>query len=643
MATSTAAPRARDVPWVTLALLVANLVVFLVDVRLGLGWIAADAERLVELGGNLAPLTLTGEPWRLVSSLFLHAGLLHLLPNMYMLLVIGPVTERHYGRTAFLGLYLATGLSGALLSAIWHGTHQVQTGFLFGGVLVPQYELRPVVSVGASGALMGIAAALLAAYLSSRWRDPVGQELSGLGSSVGQVIAINLVLGATASSVDQSAHLGGLLAGFLGGAAVMQLAAAPGLRRSLVALALCATVGLGEYGLAGVVHSEALDAYRQAREEGRRERQAELDKKARRAHLERLAEEDARAAPPPVSPDEAAGVVIELGARSAYGLALGAGGTRAYVTDDEANAILVVDLQRRVVEKVIKAPRSPRSARGDGCRHNTCRGEGARGLAVDRQERFAFVTSFVPDALSVVDLADGRLVASVPVGSFPREVVLAADEALAVVMNGVDNSYSLVDLEARRALTPPVVLQGGTAEGLPFGRPVSMWTTRDRQKAFVLDGVGPTVAGVDLTTRRRLPDIELGEVGPTRVLPIDDGSWLLDLDSVLATFDVGAKQRSVELASCGGSQWISDMALSPNGALLARAEGWGMVRLIKRVTGRTVGLYPAPEARRLQFTPDGSALLILSLQGRLTLLDLKKSIDFKKYVEERGEPYCWRD
>ena len=110
-----------------------------------------DQSALIHLGANVASLTLSGESWRLFSSVFLHSSFSHLLMNMFALLVVGAVAERILGKWRLLIIWLFSGVFGGLISAC--------------------YALRDsdqiVISVGASGAIMGIAGAALATQLAS--------------------------------------------------------------------------------------------------------------------------------------------------------------------------------------------------------------------------------------------------------------------------------------------------------------------------------------------------------------------------------------------------------------------------------------------------------------------------------------------
>ncbi|EQA1904414.1 DUF6710 family protein [Escherichia coli] len=99
-----------------------------------------DQSALIHLGANVASLTLSGESWRLLSSVFLHSSVSHLLMNMFALLVVGGVVERILGKWRLLIIWLFSGVFGGLISACYALRESEQI----------------VISVGASGAIMGI-------------------------------------------------------------------------------------------------------------------------------------------------------------------------------------------------------------------------------------------------------------------------------------------------------------------------------------------------------------------------------------------------------------------------------------------------------------------------------------------------------
>ncbi len=179
---------------VTLALVIANVAVFIFGLAMGAGLISPDARVMIKLGTNLTPLTLDGQWWRLLISMFLHFGLLHIAFNMLALYVNGTVAERIFGSLRYLVIYLVAGLCGSVASLLWHSQ---------------------VNSAGASGAIFGVLGAMIAFYLRKEGGVPPAVLQSQL-SSAGLFVFYNLVLGASIQ-VDNAAHLGGLAGGFVMG------------------------------------------------------------------------------------------------------------------------------------------------------------------------------------------------------------------------------------------------------------------------------------------------------------------------------------------------------------------------------------------------------------------------------------------
>jgi len=150
-----------------------------------IGWGANEGTRIV----------LRHEYWRLFTSVFVHAGLIHLAVNMWSLFVIGPLVERLYGNWAFAVLYVATGIGGAIAS-------------------VAASPLR--IGVGASGAICGVLGALLAFLITHRRSIPASL-LKSLRANVLGIIVFMVILGKIVPNIDQEAHLGGLATGFVSG------------------------------------------------------------------------------------------------------------------------------------------------------------------------------------------------------------------------------------------------------------------------------------------------------------------------------------------------------------------------------------------------------------------------------------------
>jgi len=184
----------KPVPWVCVALIVINVLVWLMIGLRGGGWLDVAPAQLLAYGGNTASSVQAGEWWRLLSATFLHGGLLHLALNMVGLWFAGSLLERIFGSRQFLLIYLASGLAGSVASL--------------------HFAAQTHVAVGASGAVFGVAGALVAGVLQHRASLPKAfstQTLSGFSV----YLALSLVQGFSRPGIDNAAHVGGLIAGIL--------------------------------------------------------------------------------------------------------------------------------------------------------------------------------------------------------------------------------------------------------------------------------------------------------------------------------------------------------------------------------------------------------------------------------------------
>ena len=189
----------------------------------------------LHFGANYGPYTLTGDWWRLLTYMFLHSGPMHIFFNMWCLWDLGRLCESLYGRWTFAAIYLITGIAGGLASVAWNP-----------GVL----------SVGASGAVFGLAGALAASYYLGEFSLP-GIAIRGTLRSLAFFIGFNVLFGigynifaGSSGGIDNACHVGGLLSGAALGALIARAAPRPDapLRRAsvvgIVALAVL-LAGLG--------------------------------------------------------------------------------------------------------------------------------------------------------------------------------------------------------------------------------------------------------------------------------------------------------------------------------------------------------------------------------------------------------------
>jgi len=167
-----------------------NLLIFILMVVAGADFFMPDNQILLAWGANVRPLVLEGQWWRLFTCTFLHAGIFHILLNMYALIYIGLLLEPYLGKFRFATAYIITGIIASLTSIYWHNL---------------------TVSVGASGAIFGMYGVFVA-LLTTNFIDK--KVRAALFSSIGIFVVLNLVNGAKAG-IDNAAHTGGLISGIV--------------------------------------------------------------------------------------------------------------------------------------------------------------------------------------------------------------------------------------------------------------------------------------------------------------------------------------------------------------------------------------------------------------------------------------------
>jgi membrane associated rhomboid family serine protease len=186
--------------YVTPVLVGLNMLVFIIMAASGVSPFDPKVLDVLRWGADFGPQTTSGQWWRLLTCIFIHFGIIHILFNMWVLAVAGPLVERMVGHIGFLVLYLVGGLCGSIASLLWNPL---------------------VVSAGASGAIFGIYGALLGLLLRQHHSIPP-KGFAQLRSSGLGFLFYNLIYGMMQAHVDSAAHIGGLAGGFLGGIVLSQ-------------------------------------------------------------------------------------------------------------------------------------------------------------------------------------------------------------------------------------------------------------------------------------------------------------------------------------------------------------------------------------------------------------------------------------
>lgn len=209
--------------FVTPILININLIIYLLMGISGAGFWSPESEALVKWGANYSPYTINGDYWRLITSCFVHIGPIHLLYNMYALLLIGPFLEALIGAKKYLFAYLLTSITASLNSLWWN------TG---------------TTCAGASGAIFGIYGVFFA-FLTVNYKN---EEYKSLLKFITIFIIFNLIAG-TEDGVDNAAHIGGLISGLIIGYAFLISTKKPNsvILKYFIAMTLTAIVGITAY------------------------------------------------------------------------------------------------------------------------------------------------------------------------------------------------------------------------------------------------------------------------------------------------------------------------------------------------------------------------------------------------------------
>ena len=160
-----------------------------------LSYVPSLGDELFQFGAGANFLIADGEYWRLITSIFLHAGFLHLLFNCFSLYVFAPEMERILGKARFLTLYFVSGLFGNVATYVF-------------------LDMRTV-SVGASGAIFGVFGAYAALVYYTRKSMPALRQI------ILPIIVISVVMTFLQPNVNAAAHIGGMVVGFVIGLAYL--------------------------------------------------------------------------------------------------------------------------------------------------------------------------------------------------------------------------------------------------------------------------------------------------------------------------------------------------------------------------------------------------------------------------------------
>ena len=629
-------------PLVTITLVLLNIAVYIIQGLRGASWIDPTPDQLLAAGGNVAMLTLTGDAWRLLTSVFVHGGPVHLLMNMYMLFLVGSLAERKFGRIGFLLLFLAGGVVASCASTWWQSSHTLGTD------LLGRSFVRLTVSVGASGAIMAILGALLSAHaIRSAFGDHHDTPELGLGKSLVQVIAINVGMGFLIPGVDNSAHVGGVVAGLLMGA-LLQFAAerAGSLPQAMLRIALPPALAAAvAWALLNGSDWSDMRELRTMHDEQAQAEKNETDQRAAAAAVEQAAEQERQQLPPPVSDQAARGQVIKFG-DSGTSFALSPDGNTAYAVDHQLNQISVIDLQRGVVVKTISGPKVPIK---NDCMDIFCGSPASVDIAILRGKSVALVTSMQKDAVVYVDLATGQPSKAVSVGKTPNAILMSQDDRLAYVHNVGDDSISVIDVE-KAAVEHTLRLPKQNYPNTRPGHRLPMWLNADGTRLFAAQGSqnNPQIHVFDVKSAALLSSEGL-RYEVTEAIPRSGAKnevAVLSEEGLIAMNENGTDDAAA-WPFCSGLRAMHFAASRPaklsEYVAIADYRGYNgedsMVHVANLRTSVTIGRYPIPGvAMKLMMSADGSRVYAVTNGGEFVVLDTRQRLGSR----ESGELLCSR-
>jgi rhomboid protease GluP len=221
---------------ITTGLIGLNVLVFAVMVLRGVSPFLPSPQQAIAFGADYGPYTLNGQWWRLITSMFVHFGIVHIGLNMWCLWNLGRAAEQLMGRASYLLAYFVSGIFASIVSVYWH---PMSAG------------------AGASGAIFGMAGVLVSYVYLKKTPSHLQINRRMLGS-LGTFIAYNLAFGAL-PGISNAAHIGGLVMGLAVGAALPAAGSSESARRTRLSLvAIFSAIVLVGSAIAAKAHTSGV-------------------------------------------------------------------------------------------------------------------------------------------------------------------------------------------------------------------------------------------------------------------------------------------------------------------------------------------------------------------------------------------------
>jgi membrane associated rhomboid family serine protease len=625
----TAAAPGRRWPWLTVLLALALLACHLWQLRQGAALGLSGTTLLTELGANVAPLTVTGEYWRLPASIFLHESWEHLLQNVAVLLMVGctleslilkapsrrtsnPQGEICISRSSYLFIFLASGLFAAWMSALVHFDYIEYPRFDALSAHLGAWPQRVIyVSVGASGAILGMAGAALALALGVLWKGQNTPQVRRLLRVAALLAALTLFYGMLDREVDNATHAAGFGFGLLAGVVLVwarhaSRASAP-LTGGFAAMALIGLISWAGYR--GAQTNAGIQFIRQ---------QA-LDMQT--------AETETVMQPPAVDEQTARGyavpetfVVRVLADESPRRLHVLENGNQSEARDYDAAA-------HEILAAWARGPYPKKLSWAWGCLAPECLGVGVSDLRLAGGQ--AYLSNLVKGAVSRVDVTSGAIAYSTPTGPFPSRLLVHG--GVVYVHDWAGATLTLLDADSGKVLKT-VDLGSGADRFRAWPRGDTLALSQDQSKLYLL-GPDHRVRIYDLAADALSVWMPAGPPRPPGPVAGDDPDkvrnmgvdgegrvWLLHENSVsYPEKNLRGPSLIYKLRTQRDAPDVLDTYMNPDGKhpLILSVMG-SYVAASSAVTGRLLRLYPLafPSASvRMLSTLDKQRFYAAGLEG----------------------------
>ena len=340
-------------------------------------------------------------------------------------------------------------------------------------------------------------------------------------------------------------------------------------------------------------------------------------------------------------PEIPAGTRIAVG-RGPADMIFSADGKNLYVTENDDNTVAIIDVPGAHVLRRIGDSSQPPAAE-DGCMDNFCRGKGATGVAVDRDQHRAYVSSWEINALTAFDLRNGQVLWSTALQRFPQTVLLTPDGTQAWTFNLVANSISVVNAATGATLGEVIALEGGDARYLPFGRPLAFAMTPDGRHVYAGSVHSNSIDVFDVAKRSRRARIDSGEAPHDLAVDAVTGNVVALFSDGVVEYD---RQKLAPLRAyrfCGEmTAW--NIALSTDGRSMALTfPKQAIAMVVERNTGLLTHVFHTDDwPSKAAFSPDSHRLAVLNAgkTPSVSLLDVHARMALEPLRSQISELFC---